>query len=79
MSAASRAAVYFAICCRIASVAALGSSALSPHAAHHRVKAIAKHTPNTRALAADLLFRFLTVDHPKHAKVIRFIIAAHQL
>jgi len=35
------------------------------------VKAIAKHKPNARALAADLLFGFLTVDHPRDAEAIR--------
>ena len=70
MSAASRAAVYFAICCRIASVAAWASSALSPDAAHDRVKTIAEHKQNARALAAVALFGFLIVDVPRDAKLI---------
>ena len=70
MSAASRAAVYFAICCRIAFVAAWAFFALSPDTAHDRVKAIAKHKPNTRALAGVALFGFLTVDVPRDAKLI---------
>src|SRR6266849_7319967 len=54
----------------MASVAALASSALSRDAAHDRVKAIAKHKPNARALAAVALFGFLTVDIPRDAKLI---------
>jgi len=54
--------------CISAFVAALASSALSPDATHDRVKAIAKHKPNARALA---LFGFLTVDRPGDSKPIR--------
>ena len=70
MSAAFRASVYFAICCRMASVATLTSSALSPDAAQDSVKAIAKHKPKARALAAIALFGFLIVDGPRDAKLI---------
>jgi len=63
--------VYFAICCLIASIAALASPGLSLGAAHDSVKANAKHEPNARAPAAVLLFGFLTVDHPRDAEAIR--------
>src|SRR5207253_703902 len=62
MSAASRAAVYFAIWLRMASVAALASSALAPDAAHDRVKTIVRH--------AVALFGFLILDIPLDAKLI---------
>src|SRR5438876_9524617 len=67
MSAASRAAVYVAIRCRIASVAALASSALSPDAGHGRVRASAKHKPKARAPAAVALFGLPIVDLPRAA------------
>src|SRR5438105_3237073 len=70
MSAASRAAVYLAICCRMASVAALASSALAPDATNDRVNAIAQHKPNPRVLAAAALFGFLIVNGPMDAKLI---------
>src|SRR5262249_22109318 len=74
MSDASRAAVYFAICCRMASVAALLSSPLSLHAAHSSVRAIAKCKRKAREPAADALFGFLIVSssnrHP-HLHMLR--------
>jgi hypothetical protein len=54
----------------MASFAALASSALSAHAAHDRVKAIAKDKANVRGLAAVALFGFLIIDGPRDAKLI---------
>lgn len=59
-SAASRAAVYFAICCLMASVAALTSSALLRDDPHDTIKATATHRLNARARTATALFGFLS-------------------
>src|SRR6185295_13213712 len=68
-SAASTAAVYFAICCRMASAAAL-PSALSPGAAHAPVKPAAKHRISTRERAALALLGFFMIDGPGDAELI---------
>src|SRR4051794_21710410 len=72
MSAASRAAVYFAICCWIASFAAWESAALAPGAAHDKVKTIAKHKPNGGRPAALALFGFLILYVPLDAELIGY-------
>src|SRR4051812_23729937 len=62
MSAASRAAVYLAICRWISSFAAFASSALAPDAMHNNVRAIAQHQV--------ALFGFLILDVPLDPKLI---------
>jgi len=63
--------VYLAICCRMASAAALASSALLRDDPHDTVNAIATHRLNARARTAVALFGLLTVDHPRDAEAIR--------
>src|SRR5205085_4663363 len=70
-SAASSAAVYFAICCRIASAAVLASAGRTTGAAHETVMAIARQKSNVRAPTAMASLRILTVNRPRDAKAIR--------
>jgi hypothetical protein len=50
------------ICCLMASVTALASSASLPEAVDERAKAIARHKPSTCKAPAVALFQFLMVD-----------------
>src|SRR5205085_9406055 len=70
-SAASSAAVYFAVCCRIASAAVFASAAKTTGAAHETVMAIARQNSNVRAPTAMASLRLLTVNRPRDAKAIR--------
>src|ERR1051325_11013204 len=70
MSAASRAAVYFPICWRMASTAAWGSSSRLPCEAQDTASAIATQRLSARALRGMALCRFLPIDGLGDAKAV---------